>query len=128
MNTPRISMKRRVCGFVLMTLSLAGIVGTQFCAARGQDPPRPTPTPVADGADAQGAPAPAGDQTDPRAASLDARPDPRGVRRAGGSRPGRGTGDPQAASRADPGNAARSEAGRSECPVDPGLLELGRLA
>jgi hypothetical protein len=48
-----------------MVLILAGTVGTRPWSARGQDPPA-FPVPVADGADARGAQAPAGDQADPQ--------------------------------------------------------------
>jgi hypothetical protein len=63
MNTPCISMKSKRASFALVTLILGGIVGAISRPAHGQDPP-PTPSPVADVADPQGAPA--GDQTNPQ--------------------------------------------------------------
>ena len=66
MTTPRVSLQLRRGNFVLITLMLAGTVGTGPRTALGQDPP-PAPAPVGDGAAPQGSQAPAGDPADPNA-------------------------------------------------------------
>ena len=124
--TPQVSLLAGRGSIVLTTLILAWTVAMQPSPARGQDPP-PTPTPVADGADDQGAPG--GGQAasqDPQV--LTSRSGSRGVRVAGGPRPGSRTGRSQRSAGAHPGDATRPETGWPEYPVDSGLLGLGRLA
>ena len=66
MTTPRVSSRQGHRNLVLMTLVLAGTVGTSSAQARGQDPP-PAPAPVADEAAPQAAqPAAAGDPANPQ--------------------------------------------------------------
>jgi hypothetical protein len=53
--TPQVSLRAGRGSIVLITLILAWTIGMRPSPARGQDPP-PAPTPVADGANDQGAP------------------------------------------------------------------------